>query len=174
MNDEEPPRPEGIELNIKAPQINTVDIYDNEVNLYELLRAYNGVLIDFFRGNWWSHCKIHLRLLTEHLSEFKKRNVKIISIASDSVRLLRNFKEENNFDVDIISDRGAKIAKEYGVYWFASGGGKEYKIKQAVPSKFLINKDGIIVWKYIGKDKTDRPSIEMLTSIIDKNVKNPI
>ncbi|MFX1345480.1 MAG: hypothetical protein ACFFAI_10260 [Promethearchaeota archaeon] len=52
MNDEEPPRPEGIELNIKAPQINTVDIYDNEVNLYELLRAYNGVLIDFFRGNW--------------------------------------------------------------------------------------------------------------------------
>ncbi|MFX1530209.1 MAG: hypothetical protein ACFFBC_03765 [Promethearchaeota archaeon] len=52
MNDEEPPRPEGIELNIKAPQINTVDIYDKEVNLNELLRVYNGVLIDFFRGNW--------------------------------------------------------------------------------------------------------------------------
>ncbi|MFW9940910.1 MAG: hypothetical protein ACFFFT_07705 [Candidatus Thorarchaeota archaeon] len=52
MNDEEPPRPEGIEINIKAPQINTVDIYDKEINLNELLRVYNGVLIDFFRGNW--------------------------------------------------------------------------------------------------------------------------
>jgi len=114
-----------------------------------------------------------LSLLTENLSEFKKRNIKLLSIASDSVRLLRKFKEENNFDVDMISDRGAKIAKEYNVYWFAPGAGKKINIKQAVPSKFLINKKGIIVWKYIGKDKTDRPSIEMMTSIIDKNLINP-
>lgn len=99
--------------------------------------------------------------------------MKLISIASDSVRLLRKFEEENNFSVDIISDRGAKIAKEYGVYWYAPGGGKDYKIKQAVPSKFLINKEGIIVWKYIGRDKTDRPSINMMTELIDKYLKNP-
>ena len=67
--------------------------------------------------------------------------------------------------MDIISDRGAIIAKDYGVYWFAPGGGKEYKIKQAVPSKFLIDKNGIILWKYIGKDKTDRPSIAMMTAL---------
>ena len=73
----------------------------------------------------------------------------------------------------MISDRGAKIAKEYNVYWFAPGGGKDYKIKQAVPSKFFINKNGIIVWKYIGKDKTDRPSINLMTEIIDKHIKNP-
>ena len=56
--------------------------------------------------------------------------------------------------------------------WFTTAG-KKIKVKQAVPSKFLINKDGIIVWKYIGKDKTDRPSIEMMTSIIDKYIINP-
>jgi peroxiredoxin len=104
---------------------------------------------------------------------FENRKIKLISIASDSVRLLRKFKEENGFSVDMISDRGAKIAKEYGVYWFAPGGGKDYKIKQAVPSKFLINKKGIIVWKYIGKDKTDRPSIERMTDIINNNIINP-
>ncbi len=112
-------------------------------------------------------------MLTEKISEFVKRNIKLISIASDSVRLLSKFKEDNNFNVDMISDRGAKIAKQYDVYWFAPGGGKDYKIKQAVPSKFLINREGNIVWKYIGKDKTDRPSIEMMTNIIDKNIKNP-
>ncbi|GAG95096.1 unnamed protein product [marine sediment metagenome] len=114
-----------------------------------------------------------MSLLTENISEFEKRNIKLLSIASDSVRLLKKFKEENNFNVDIISDRGAKIAKEYDVYWFAPGAGKKINIKQAVPSKFLINKKGIIVWKYIGKDKTDRPSIEMMTSIIDKQLINP-
>lgn len=86
---------------------------------------------------------------------------------------MRNFKEENKFKVDMISDRGAKIAKKYDVYWFAPGGGKDYKIKQAVPSKFLINKEGKIIWKYIGKNKTDRPSIEMMTDIIDHQIINP-
>jgi peroxiredoxin len=112
-------------------------------------------------------------LLTEYLSEFEKRQVKLISIASDSIRLLKKFKEDNNFEVDMISDRGAKIAKQYDVYWFAPGSGKNYKIKQAVPSKFLIDKNGKIKWKYIGKDKTDRPSIKMMTSIMDKYIKNP-
>ena len=73
----------------------------------------------------------------------------------------------------MISDRGATIAKQYDVYWFAPGAGKKYKIKQAVPSKFLINKDGLIIWKYIGKDKTDRPSIQLMTNVIDENIKNP-
>jgi len=52
MNAEEPPRPKGIDINSLAPQINTVDIFDNQVNLKQLLSEYNGVLIDFFRGNW--------------------------------------------------------------------------------------------------------------------------
>ena len=70
----------------------------------------------------------------------------------------------------MISDRGAKIAKDYNVYLFASGGGHIMNIKQAVPSKFLINKDGKIIWTYIGKDKTDRPSIKMMTDIIDEKL----
>lgn len=173
MNDEEPPRPSGLSIGTKAPPFDTQDIYGNEMKLSKLLQTYDAVMIDFFRGNWWSHCKKHLKLLTEKISEFKKRNIKLISIASDSVRLLTKFKEENGFTVDIISDRGAKIAKEYDVYWFAPGGGKNYKIKQAVPSKFLINKEREIVWTYIGKDKTDRPSIELMTEIIDRKIKNP-
>ncbi len=88
------------------------------------------------------------------------------------MRLLRNFKEQNNFKVDMISDRGAKIAKEYDVYWYAKAF-SNIRIKQAVPSKFLIDKNGIIVWKYIGKDKTDRPSIKMMLILIDKYFKNP-
>ena len=52
MNDEEPPRPKGIDTNIKAPHIDTIDIYENHISLSELLKDYDGVLLDFFRGNW--------------------------------------------------------------------------------------------------------------------------
>jgi peroxiredoxin len=82
-------------------------------------------------------------------------------------------KEENEFTIDIIADKGAKIAKEYDVYVFAPGAGSSLNLKQALPSKFLINKNRKIVWTYIGKDKTDRPSIELMIEAIDKKLLNP-
>ena len=52
MNDEEPPRPRGLPENSKAPTFDTKDIYGKKMNLENLLEEHNGVLIDFFRGNW--------------------------------------------------------------------------------------------------------------------------
>lgn len=45
-------RPKGINIHAKAPSIDTVDIDGNPINLYNLLKTYNGIMIDFFRGNW--------------------------------------------------------------------------------------------------------------------------
>jgi hypothetical protein len=52
MNDEEPPRPDGLPTGSNAPDFNTRDIEGKSLNLKKLLDEYNGVLIDFFRGNW--------------------------------------------------------------------------------------------------------------------------
>ncbi|MHA1192521.1 MAG: hypothetical protein ACTSP9_09510 [Promethearchaeota archaeon] len=52
MNDDEPPRPSGLLAGSKAPSFDTKDIYGSEISLKKLLEVYNGVLIDFFRGNW--------------------------------------------------------------------------------------------------------------------------
>ena len=51
-NKENTVRPRGLGLHSTAPMINTVDIYNNPVNLKELLQTHNAVLIDFFRGAW--------------------------------------------------------------------------------------------------------------------------
>jgi peroxiredoxin len=101
------------------------------------------------------------------------KKIKIVSIANDSIRLLKKMKEEHKFSMDIIADKGARIAKDYNVYWFAPGGGGSLNLKQAFPSKFLINKVGSIVWTYIGKDKADRPSIELMMEAINKKLINP-
>ena len=52
MNDVEPPRPNGLPTGVTAPFIDTKDINGNLINLKKLLEEYNGLLIDFFRGNW--------------------------------------------------------------------------------------------------------------------------
>ena len=52
MNKEKPSRPSGLPESSIAPVFDTKDIYGMEMNLDNLLKNYNGVLIDFFRGNW--------------------------------------------------------------------------------------------------------------------------
>ena len=68
----------------------------------------------------------------------------------------------------MISDRSAKIAKAYNVYTFGSIHGKSIKTKLAIPSTFLINKNQIIVWRYIG-ERAERPSIKTLLDAIENN-----
>lgn len=52
LNKDATQRPRGLALYSQAPIISTLDIYSNSVNLEKLLKTYNGVLIDFFRGSW--------------------------------------------------------------------------------------------------------------------------
>ncbi|TXT59871.1 MAG: Thioredoxin-dependent thiol peroxidase [Promethearchaeota archaeon] len=104
------------------------------------------------------------------MEDFQKRNVKLISISTDSVNHLKDFKEENNLKMSLVSDRGAKIGKRYDVDIFDTGAGKDIKFKQEIPSKYLINSSGIIVWKYIGKDKTDRPSMKQILGALDEKL----
>ena len=42
----------GLPLGVKAPIINTTDIFDNNINLIEILQNHDGVVLDFFRGAW--------------------------------------------------------------------------------------------------------------------------
>ncbi len=49
---EEPPRPNGLPESSIAPIFDTTDVYGKKMNLENLLEEYDGVLIDFFRGNW--------------------------------------------------------------------------------------------------------------------------
>jgi hypothetical protein len=42
----------GIPLGVKAPTVETKDIYKNNINLTDLLQKHKGILIDFFRGAW--------------------------------------------------------------------------------------------------------------------------
>jgi len=102
------------------------------------------------------------------MSEFEKRNVKLIAIAKDSTRRLIKMKEKDNFSFPIISDKGGKIAKSYNMFITeTTAGHDDLQVNNAIPAKVLVNKNGEIVWYYIGA-KEDRPSIEIITDAIDK------
>ena len=42
----------GLTIGSKAPIIDMKDVFDNDIKLDDLLEKYDGVMIEFWRGNW--------------------------------------------------------------------------------------------------------------------------
>ena len=77
-------------------------------------------------------------------------------------------KYKNDYKIQFITDRAGRISKVYNVFLDRKTAGHDgLQISHAIPSKFLINKEGNIVWQYIGA-KTDRPSIELIVEAFEK------
>lgn len=160
----------GLPIGTKVPQKDFTDIYGEKIQFEDILTTSRGILIDFFRGAFWVPCKEHLDRINNHISEFKEKKVKFIAISTDSVNHSRELVEEHDYQFTVISDRGAKIAKDFNVYIFGRAIDIVYlKTKLAVPSTFLINKNLEIIWTYIG-DREDRPSVDLLMTQIKEKL----
>ena len=98
------------------------------------------------------------------------RNVKFVSIGTDKARPIKKLADKEDYKFSIVADEQAKISKEYNVF----GKPVDYKMikfELAIPSTFLIDRSGTIVWRYIGT-KTDRPKIQEILEAIDTHLQN--
>jgi peroxiredoxin len=106
--------------------------------------------------------------LNESFSEFEKRSVKLITIATDRERPLKKLAMNESYKFSVIADSDAKLSNEYNVF----GRPVDFEMignELAIPSTYLINPKGEIVWRYIGT-KTDRPTIDAIISAIEKKL----
>ncbi len=111
---------------------------------------------------------MQLSKFNDIVSEFENRNVKLITIATDRAKPLKKLAEKENYKFTVIADPEAKISNAYKVF----GKPIDYemiKIELAIPSTFLINPKGEIVWRYIGT-KTDRPKMETIIGAIEEKL----
>ncbi len=98
------------------------------------------------------------------------RNIKFVSIATDRARPLKRLADKENYKFSIVADEQATISKEYNVFGIPI----DYnmiKRELAIPSTYLIDRNGKIVWRYIGT-KTDRPKIQEILDAIDTHLQN--
>ncbi len=76
------------------------------------------------------------------------------------------------YDMVFIADiRKRTVIKQYGANWGGSPAHEEvfYHRKICLPLTYLLNSEGVIVWKYVGT-KTDRPDIDALLDAIDRHI----
>ena len=98
--------------------------------------------------------------------------MQVVAIAADQTQKLRQFKQENQLTMTLIGDMRRISLKAFKVFtWGRIKDAVYRKFAIAIPSTFLINTRGIIVWSYVGS-REDRPSFDLISQAIVENLNN--
>jgi len=84
----------------------------------------------------------------------QRKGAKVVAISVDSQAKAKEFAELLGLSFPTYSDVGGATIKKWGIY------DTEHEI--AVPSTFIVNGNGKIIWSYIGKKASDRPDPELI------------
>ena len=76
----------------------------------------------------------------------------MIALSADAPADGQKVASELNLTYPILSDVYKNYIRQYGVLHPSEG--------IARPSMFLVNKEGKIVWKYVGMEASDRPPMD--------------
>ena len=122
----------------KAPDFTLKTINDSS---YTLSKMEGKVVLINFWATWCGPCRMEIPEFNELQKTYHERGLNILGISvSDNKKQLKNFTKSFAVDYPLLYGSAKdmnKVMRDYdGVY--------------AVPSSFLIGKNGNIIWKYPG------------------------
>ena len=146
----------------KAPNFTLQALNDSS---YTLSKMGGKVVLINFWATWCGPCRMEIPEFNELYENYHEKGLEILGISvSDNKKQLKNFAKSFAVDYPLLygSARGMNnIMKDYGGVY-------------AVPSSFLIGKDGSIIWSYPGAilKLYDPQTFSTLVYKIEKELKN--
>jgi peroxiredoxin len=174
-----PDNPEDISpllISERVPEISIKSIDGESVSIVELLKGKKSVLL-FYRGGWCPYCNAHLSAVGEVEEEILTLGYQIIAISPDSPDQLKATIEKQKLNYTLYSDASGVLMESMGIAFKAP---ERYDKRLdsysdglnpgllPVPSLFVIDSEGIIIFEYINPDYKHRISSGMLLAILDQ------
>ena len=176
--------PEGVGLppGTPMPDVAVAGTDGQPVRLKELASG-QSLMVVFYRGGWCPYCNFQIHDLTEAAAEFKKRGVTPVAISVDRAEEAKKTRATYDIPFPVLSDpkltahHAFKVAfkvddpmveklKAYDIDIEAASGEEHHML--AVPSIFVVDRQGTIRWAHAEADYKLRPSTEQLLAAIDK------
>lgn len=172
-----------LDLNVKAPEFELIDVYNRPVNLAE----YNGkkIFIAFFRHAGCPFCNLRVHFLQQHHLKLKEKGLEMIFFFESPAKvLLASIFHQEISPIPLISDPEKIWYTTYGIENSAAKSAKSHltsfiqtaikaKLKglpmhtmaagesiNTMPAEFSIDEKGIIRKIHYSKGLNDRMSIE--------------
>lgn len=143
-------------LNEKAPVFALVDLNGKKVNLGELKDKV--VVVDFW-ATWCGPCKASFPGMQKMVNKYKDDpNVKFVFIdtwenGDNKEKLVSEFINTNKYSFHVLMDNDSKVVADFKV--------------DGIPTKFVIDKKGMIRFKAVGFDGSDDKLMTELTAMIE-------
>ena len=123
-----------------APDFNLLDEDENNRSLFN----YKGkwVLLYFYPKDNTVGCIKEACMIRDDFAGFKKLDVIVLGVSTDSVKSHKAFVEKYNLPFTLLADDNKKVVKLYGVWGKKKFMGREYD--GTFRTSFLINPNGKI------------------------------
>ena len=90
--------------------------------------------------------------LKENYADLEVVDAEVLAISTDNLSTAGRIVASTGVPFPILYDPAAEAVREFGVYDLLYDG-------LATPSTFVVDKRGIIRWKYVGQGIYDRPAV---------------
>ncbi len=166
--------PQGISINVKAPDFIAKDQNGKKVSLKNELK--NGaVVVVFYRGQWCPYCNKQLSALQDSLSFIIEKGATLIAISPEKPANISKTVEKTKATYSVLFDDSLKIMKSYdvafsldsttiekykkfGINFYDANGSNGAALP--IPAVYIINKEGIIIFKHFDPDYRKRVSVQ--------------
>lgn len=144
------------------------------VSLSDLIAKKKTVLV-FYRGGWCPYCNLHLAALAEAEKQILDLGYQIVAVSPDSPENLKITAEKDKIKYTLLSDADGALIKEVGIAFEAPENYKSVINVHSngvntsflpVPSVFVVNTNGDILFEYVSPDFKHRITAELLVSVL--------
>lgn len=126
----------------EAPEFSLANQFGEMVSLSDF-RGKKPVVLVFYPLSFSGICTGELCEIRDNFDRFKNADVELLAVSVDSKYVQKQFAEHENYDFSVLADfwPHGDVAKKYGVFLEESGISNR--------ATFVINKDGVLVAKFV-------------------------
>ena len=144
-----------------APQFTLVSSALKEVSLADF--KGKKVVLHFFPMAFTGTCTTQLCTMRDNFGYYDGLNATILGISVDSPFTLAKFKEENNYQFDLLSDFNKEVSTAYGAIYEQFVFGLKGVSKRAA---FVIDEEQNIVYAEVLEVATDLPDFAAIAAAV--------
>jgi peroxiredoxin len=169
-----PLKAEDISPLLTGEQIPVLQLPASTGKMFDLNRSVSRTptILIFYRGGWCPYCSKQLSGLQEIENDLKNLGYQLIAISTDSPENLSKTIRKEKLGYTLLSDADLKAAKKFGIAFKSpkgydkflpeTSGKKNVDKLLPVPSVFILNRQGRILFEYINPDITQRLSARLM------------
>lgn len=156
------------------PDLQVTALNGESVSTQQIFSEKSTVLV-FYRGGWCPYCNTHLSELGKNEAEILNLGYQIVAISPDAAEGLQKTTAKAEINYRLFSDASGDLAKSAGIAFQApekygkmlseSSGGKNEGFLP-VPSVFVLNTSGEILFEYINPNYKKRLSGDLLLAVL--------